>query len=367
MSLPCGLCLDQYRTQAKDLFKQAQAAEPEATRRIHRSHPTPQTVLTAHRLRLSDCQLVIARELGYTSWPKLKHDLVFRSAVAALDAGDLQGLGALLRQQPALIRYRQRIGEWYEAGYFAGATLLHHVAGNPIRCPLPPNILDVTRLLLRQGADPNALTLGGETTTSLLLTSQQASEAGVAVTLIDLLRDAGAHDELRDPEVLTMPLLNAAPATAALLVARGAALDIRHAAGLGWLDRLGPLVASEPDPLRRDEALLFACIRGQDEAARLLLLHGARGDVLVQPSGITPRTALHEAATRGHRGLVRLLIEHGADARVVEPHFGGTPCDWARHGGHADIAAALAHQLSEAERGQDSDTHGSPGAALMDT
>jgi hypothetical protein len=342
MSLPSGLYLDHYRRQAKDLLKQAQLAEPEALRRIHRFHPTPQTVLAARGPRLADCQLVIARELGYPSWPKLTHDLVFRSAVAALDVGDLQSLGALLRQHATLVRYRQRVGEWYEEGYFAGATLLHHVAGNPIRCPLPPNILDVTRLLLQHGADPNAATLGGATTTELLLTSMQASEAGVAVALIDLLQAAGARDELREPDVLTAPLLNAAPATAALLVARGAAMDLRHAAGLGWLDHLGALLASETDPVRREEALLFACIRGQDEAARLLLLQGARGDVLVQPGGITPRTALHEAATRGHAGLVRLLLDHGADARVVEPHFGGTAVDWARHGGHADIAAMLA-------------------------
>jgi ankyrin repeat protein len=285
--------------------------------------------------------------LGYASWPRLKHDLVFRSAVAALDVGDLRGLGALLRQHRPLVRYRQRVGEWYEEGYFAGATLLHHVAGNPIRCPLPPNILDVTRLLLQQGADPNAATLGGATTTELLLTSMQASEAGVAVALIDLLLAAGARDELRDSDVLTAPLLNAAPATAAMLAARGAAMDVRHAAGLGLLDQLGALLTSESDPLRRDEALLFACIRGQEEAARLLLRHGARGDVLVQPWGITPRTALHEAATRGHLGLVQLLLEHGAEVRVVEPHFGGTPADWARHGGHADIAAMLTQHGAE--------------------
>ncbi len=342
MSLPHGLCLDQYRSQAKDLLKQAQAAEPEALRRIHRSHPTPPTVLAARGLRLADCQLVIARELGYPSWPKLTHDLFFRAGVAALDAGDLRGLGALLRQHSALVGYRQRVGEWYEDGYFAGATLLHHVAGNPIRCPLPPNILDVTRLLLQQGADPNAATLGGATTTGLLLTSQQASEAGVAVALIDLLGAAGARDELRDPDVLTAPLLNGAPETAALLVERGAAMDIRHAAGLGRLDQLSALLARETDPMRREEALLFACIRGQDEAAGLLLRQGARGDVLVQPGGVTPRTALHEAATRGHMGIVRLLLEHGADARVVEPHFGGTAAEWAQHGGHTDIAAALA-------------------------
>jgi hypothetical protein len=47
-------------------------------------------------------------------------------------------------------------------------------------------------------------------------------------------------------------------------------------------------------------------------------------------------------------GIVRLLLDHGADARVVEPHFGGTPAVWARRGGHAEIAAILTQPLSDA-------------------
>jgi hypothetical protein len=64
--------------------------------------------------------------------------IVFHDAVRALDAGDLEGLEALLDDHPWLVRYRCCSGRWYEDGYFAGATLLHHVAGNPDRgSPLP--------------------------------------------------------------------------------------------------------------------------------------------------------------------------------------------------------------------------------------
>lgn len=341
MPLPTGIHRNQYRTQAKDLLKQARAGDPEATNRIQRGHPERDVPLTSGRLRLADCQLVVARELGYGSWAKLQQDLLFRNAVAAIDSGDLSRLGDLLQKRPTLVRYRCRLDEWYAAGYFQGATLLHHVAGNPIRCPLPANILDVARLLLRHKADANAATEGGSTTIGLLLTSRQASEAGVALPLIDLLRAAGAKDDVSGPETLSLPLLNLAPATAAELVRRGSVMDMRHASALGRLDELKTQLDSDHDIRHREDALAFACIRGQEDAARLLIGHGAKGDVLVMPGGQTPRTALHEAANRGHLGIVTLLLENGADARVIEPRWGGTAAGWAKHGGYAEIATLL--------------------------
>src|SRR5579859_8541 len=92
------------------------------------------------------------------------------------------------------------------------------------------------------------------------------------------------------------PLLNQASATAAALVGRGAVLDIHHAAALGRLDLLERFLAGAVDARAREDALAFACIRGQVEAARLLARSGVRGDVLVTPGGRSPCTALHEAA-----------------------------------------------------------------------
>ena len=267
MTPELGSCLEQYATRAKELCKAARAADPDAVARIREHHPEGAALAATGPLKLVDCQLVIAREAGFPSWAKLKHHVLFRNAVAALDAGDLPALEALLREYPALVRHRCRLGEWYGQGYFHGAMLLHHVAGNPIRQPIPPNILEVTRLLLKHGADPNAATDGGATPIGLLLTSKQASEAGVAVALADLLREAGAKERLDGPDVLSAPLLNVAPATARELVQRGARVDLRHAAGLGDLDRLRALLASDEEQHLREEALVFAAIRGETEAA----------------------------------------------------------------------------------------------------
>jgi hypothetical protein len=341
MTAPTNLSLDHCKRQAKDLLKHARAGDPDARLRFQRSHPEGDALLASGRLLLSDSQLVIARELGYGSWAKLKYDLLFRQALAALDAGDVVQLDALLRQNPWLIRHRQRIGPWYESGYFSGAMLLHHVAGNPIRCPIPTNILDVARLLLQHRADPNATTLLGATTCKLLLTSHQASEAGVAVPLCELLIAAGARDELSDPDVLTSPLRNGAPATAAALVRRGAVMDLRHAAALGALDRVHALLDAGVTPDLCEEALFFACLHRQQESARLLLQHGASGAYLYPPGDPHARTTLHDVAGRGYLEMVLLLLEHGVDATVVDPLFGGTALGWARHEGHPQVVAVL--------------------------
>jgi hypothetical protein len=339
MALPIGIDLDQYKTQAKELLKEARADRPEALARLRQHHPKHKSSVAPDHIRLAAAQLVIARENGFPSWTRFKEFLLFRNAVNVLDSGDLPQLKALLQDHPFLVRYRCRTGAWYEAGYFAGAKLLYHVAGNPDRGPLPRNILDIARLLVRHDFDPKA----AEYTIGLLLTSKRASEAGVALPLLDLLVRAGARFDLDAPDVLGMPLLNMAPATAEALVRRGAKMDIRYAAALGNVESVESMLQETVGPALLEEALAFACIRGQTQAASVLSHHGAKGDVLVTPGGQTPRTALHEAANRGYLDIVKILLDSGAQTTVVEPHWGGTPADWAEHGGHPEAAALLRH------------------------
>lgn len=159
--------------------------------------------------------------------------------------------------------------------------------------------------------------------------------------LIDLLAIAGAKFDLTTPDILGLPLLNLAPGTAEELVRRGAKMDIRHAAALGNLEALKTMLTEKTSPAMLEEALAYACIRGQKEAAGLLLQHGAKGDILVTPGGQTPRTALHEAANRGYLDIVKILLDRGASASIIEPQWGGTAAGWAEHGGHPEAAALL--------------------------
>lgn len=74
--LPPNPSLRQLRNQAKELLQAHGQGEPNAIRRIGESHPRFSTSthveIAAAPIRLADAQLVIARELGFDSWPKLK-------------------------------------------------------------------------------------------------------------------------------------------------------------------------------------------------------------------------------------------------------------------------------------------------------
>jgi peptide-methionine (S)-S-oxide reductase len=340
MALPTGIDLEQYKTQAKELLRAARTGDPGAVSRLRAHLPALESPGNRLAAQLADAQLVIARENGLPSWARFREYLLFRNAVAALDAGDVRRLESLLDAHPSILRYECRIGEWYEQGYFAGATLLRHLAGNPLRAPLPENIVEIARLLVERPFPPAE----ADATIALLLTSRQASERGVALPLIDVLTSAGARFDISSGDVLGASLLNHAPETARALAARGARVELHHAAALGDIASLSRMLSAPAAQSALDDALLFACIRGQLEAAELLVRRGAKGDALLSPGGQTPRTALHEAANRGHGVIVVLLLASGASSEVVDARWGGTAAGWAEAGGHPEIAALLSRR-----------------------
>jgi hypothetical protein len=92
--LPSRPSLDHLKHQAKDLLQARQAENPEAIQRIKASHPefakSTDEEIRAAKFALSDAQLVIAREYGFESWPKLKIH------VEALARGDDPAIAAFL-------------------------------------------------------------------------------------------------------------------------------------------------------------------------------------------------------------------------------------------------------------------------------
>ena len=76
--LPARPNLEQYKNQAKDLAANSHAGVSDALARIQRHHPKfhrlPEAELRSVRCSRTDAQLVIAREHGFESWPKMaKH------------------------------------------------------------------------------------------------------------------------------------------------------------------------------------------------------------------------------------------------------------------------------------------------------
>jgi ankyrin repeat protein len=284
----------------------------------------------------------------------------FDDAVACVDAGDLDALGALLAAEPALVHARTNLDPPHH--YFSGAMLLHHVAGNPDRGRLsdekpamPANTPAIARLLLDAGADVHARTTGpnGGTTMGLLITSKSASDAGQSGPLIDVLLEYGAHLSVTGPNDLDGPLANHAPRAAERMIELGARVDVIAAAALGRMETLraqfGPDGRLLDVPTGRTRvrdardaiglALLFAYVNrrleGRREAVDFLLEKDGNWNMI----GVNNGTALHRAAWDGDLDMVERLVARGADAANRQNPFTATPFSWADHNGQAAIVA----------------------------
>ena len=76
-SLPSNPSLEHLKHQARDLLNALNQGNAEAFARVREFHPkftrTSDDEIRAAKLSLADAQLIIAREYGFDSWPKLKH------------------------------------------------------------------------------------------------------------------------------------------------------------------------------------------------------------------------------------------------------------------------------------------------------
>lgn len=327
--------LEQCRKQAKELVKAFARGDARALDTIRWNHPRfrgkSDAEILAQPFVLADAQLVIARTQHIESWPKLLEYLdaldttdsgvhVFERAIDAVVSGDVEALRALLRAAPSLVRQRSTRAH--------ASTLLHYVSANGVenhRQVTPPNIVDVTRVLLDAGAAVDAESGaygGGSTTLGLTATSAHPRLAGVQIALMDLLIDRGAViGPLGTREgMVRAAVANGCPEAAAHLLARGATLDdLVGAAALGRADivatQLGAASAAQ-----RDSALLIAAQADHAGVVKLLLDRGA--DVAAYDG----MTALHWAAANGNVTLVQWLVARGAPLEAKN-EYGGTVLD----------------------------------------
>jgi ankyrin repeat protein len=418
--------LEQLRKQAKDLVRATRAGDPEALERLGD--------LPA---RLSSAQFVLAREQGFSSWPKLKsyverieleqpfhtdleyyegradgiattggltraearrelarrHGFTswtqlrghvrafargeepptpFMLAYRAVEAGDRDELVRVLDADPDLVRQRGTNGN----------DLLGMA-----------DDLDLVRLLLERGADPNRGNDYG-------WTKLHQAGYGNRRDLAALMLEAGARLDLSARGDGGTPLV------AALFWGHREVVDLlgleprnlRVAAGLGDLGLVHELAGTPAAGAHRefyrphggfpawtpsddpqevlDEALVWAAKADRSEALPALVELGARVDadpyrgtpltwaaangrvrsvrVLVE-LGADPNqrgtfggpthgegvTALHLAAQSGHREAVHALLELGADPRIRDALHGGDAAGWARYGSDEELAEEL--------------------------
>jgi ankyrin repeat protein len=146
-SLPPAPSLEQLRKQAKDLARVHRAGDAAAAARVREQHPRP-----AEPLKLSDAQLVIAREHGFPSWPRLR-DYVERVAahgpglqhayhedldyyegrayglLASAQDGTDGAVAAFARHDVPLTEAGARVVVAREHGFASWDALRRHVAG----------------------------------------------------------------------------------------------------------------------------------------------------------------------------------------------------------------------------------------------
>ena len=191
----------------------------------------------------------------------------FDQALAAMDAGDLAGLRRVLAAHPQVVHERVDTNARPYDGYFQGATLLHHVAGNPIRGPVPANIVEVARTLIEAGADVKALCgdKGGGTVMGLVASGAPMAESGLYRPMIDLLIASGySFDD--EPRLLAVCLYHTVECqkqreVGEYLAAKGAKVDLVFAAALGRTDLVPGLIAGDG---RVPEALVWAAMNGRE-------------------------------------------------------------------------------------------------------
>jgi len=263
-------------------------------------------------------------------------DLLFRSAVSAVDAGDVPGLERLLAAHPELASERlEAPGQWLRDqvggaldGFFARPYLLWFVSEDPKRHGrLPANIPDVARAIVAAARQQRAASLQDQLDSTLRLVSWSgvAADAGAQIPLLDVLIDAGAAPAGNANNAL----VNGHVAAAKHLVARGGELTLASALCLERWDAV-PGLAAAASAAQKQFAFVLAALNGKADAVAWMIDHGIAID---EPSAdlYSHGRPLHHAVCSGSFETVKALVEAGADLDRPDTAWNGTPLGWAQH------------------------------------
>ncbi len=362
--LPPNANINHLKYQAKDVLTALAARDQQVAQRIREFHPrferSADQAIFAAKLKLSDAQLIIAREYGFPSWARLrKHiekptpadhlniphherieDPAFRRAVDLLDAGDAEALRIYLREHPDIVHRRVV----FDGGnYFRNPSLLEFIAENPIRHgTMPANIVAVAKVIIEAGARTLDETLG------LVCSGRVPRECGVQMPLLDLLCDSGADPNTALPAALVHGEFDAVNA----LIRRGANISLPVAAATGRADNARKELATST-PEERHRALALAAQFGHAEIVRLLLDAGEDPNRYNPVGCHSHSTPLHQAALAGHLDVVQLLVERDARLDLKDTLFQGTPAGWAEHAGRTEVEEYLRRRQTTARVDED--------------
>jgi ankyrin repeat protein len=288
-SLPTSPSLEQLRKQAKDLARAHRGGDPAAVARVGAHHPRP-----SEPLKLSDAQLVIAREHGFPSWPRLqayvdrmaahgpglqhayREDLDYYEGRAygllasAEDRTD-GAVAAFARHDAPLTQEGAGLVIAREHGFGTWAALRRHVGG------------------LRDSGEPFARAYR----------AVEAHDVEALPELLDRFPELVAAQGTNGNDLLGMAAATCDERLVEVLLARGA--DVARSNAHGWT------------PLHQ------AAYGNLPAMARMLIDAGAPLDVSARGDGGTP---LVVALFWGNRATAELLAEHGVHPRNLRAAAG---------------------------------------------
>jgi len=370
--LPYNAPIEKFEQQAEQLLAALHAGNQHAICLFNQKHPRfldkdvpwlplslENGAIEAAGLNIDDARLTVARGYDFEDWDAIGEYLAaiadpasptarFEAAVQTVVTGDAATLRRLLTESPDLVHARSIRRNAFDPPVHR-ATLLHYVAANGVegfRQKTPPNAVEMARILLEAGADPNSLAslYGGEwETLSLLVSSCHPANAGLHAPLIDVLADFGASviGTRKGPSPLATALAFSYLPAAEALVRLGAPIeDLSEAAGLGRIAEARQLLPSA-SPESRHRAMSLSAQLGHVEVLRLLLEAGEDPNRFNLKSNHAHSTPLHQAALAGHLETVKLLIAHGARLDTKDKIYQSTPLGWAEHAHQTGIVQLL--------------------------
>jgi len=271
----------------------------------------------------------------------------------ACHIGDLERVRELLDQDPSRAN---RVAEYVT--YYLGS-------GAPLKNAAAKGHLEIVKLLLERGADPNLREEGVAPHGHALYSAVANGHYDIA----RLLLEHGAHPNPAvesSADALSRAISNSDQPMIDLLCSYGAARPVHLLAYYGDVHTAAAVFGANPALADDPEALANAAGQGQEAFVRLLLRYqpslprritfpdwsvGAKTrelNELLFEHGMNPSqpdwllvTPLHQFARKGDLEIAALYIDHGADLHARDEDICSTPLGWAAKFGRKPMVEFL--------------------------